>query len=84
MNIIEISTLYPENKNNLRKDTNALKYFVDDWVEMGNKVLVLHPYRIPIADCFKALFDCSRFSVHTIIFLLSGSSALWQENSLKQ
>lgn len=64
MNIIEISTLYPENKNNLRKDTNALKYFIDDWVKMGNKVLVLHPYRIPIADCFKALFDRSRFSVY--------------------
>lgn len=64
MNILEISTLYPENKNNLRKDTSALKYFVEDWAQMGNKVLVIHPYRIPIADCFKALSDRSRFTVY--------------------
>lgn len=49
MDILLISTLYPEPKKyGLMNDTKAVHYFAREWVKMGHRVLVFHPYRNPL------------------------------------
>lgn len=49
MNILLISTLYPEPEEfGIVNDTKAVHYFAREWVKMGHKVVVFHPYRNPI------------------------------------
>ena len=54
MNILIISTLYPEPSDmGVVQDTSAVHYFAKKWAEEGNKVVVLHPYRNPITNIKK-------------------------------
>lgn len=56
MNILLVSTLYPEpDEQGIVKDTKAVHYFAREWVKMGHRVVVLHPYRNPVTKlsrCF--------------------------------
>lgn len=49
MNILLISTLYPEPEDyGIVNDTKAVHYFAREWVKMGHQVVVFHPYRNPL------------------------------------
>lgn len=49
MNILLISTLYPEPEGyGIVNDTKAVHYFAREWVKMGHQVVVFHPYRNPL------------------------------------
>lgn len=48
MNILLISTLYPEPEGyGIVNDTKAVHYFAREWVKIGHQVVVFHPYRNP-------------------------------------
>lgn len=53
MNILLISTLYPEPEEyGIVNDTQAVHYFAREWVKMGHRVVVFHPYRNPLPKLF--------------------------------
>lgn len=53
MNILLISTLYLEpDEYGIVNDTKAVHYFAREWVKMGHKVVVFHPYRNPLPKFF--------------------------------
>lgn len=56
MNILIISTLYPEPLGNgVIQDTSAIHYFAKKWAEEGHRVVVLHPYRNPLTNIHRLL-----------------------------
>lgn len=45
MNILIITAIYPEPKEyGIKDDTLIVHYFARNWVKMGHRVMVLHPY----------------------------------------
>lgn len=53
MNILLISTLYPEPQEyGIVSDTKAVHFFAREWVKMGHRVVVFHPYRNPLPKLF--------------------------------
>lgn len=51
MNILLISTLYPEPEDyGIVNDTKTVHYFAREWVKMGHSVVVFHPYRNPLPN----------------------------------
>lgn len=87
MNILLISPIYPEPKEyKIKDDSKAVHYFARQWVEMGHRVVVLHPVYNGIGNIkhfLKPSFFKIKYNVNDGVDIVCGESQLFIPHALK-